>query len=349
MTDPDRRETIEAAFKDIEAEVIPTAEAPPKEDVVAAPEVDTPAPAAKAAESPPKVVAKPEPVAEVDKEPSATVERPPQAWKAPLKAKWDKLDPDIRQEVLRRERETTTVLNETARARQFEQQFTSVIQPYMARINSLNAHPLVAVGELLKADHILSTAAPTAKAQYLAKLISDYGVDIPTLDQVLSGKTPADPVDSRVERLLQERLAPFQSYMQQQEQRSAQERQQQAQHAATTVEQMSQDPKYPYFEQVRETMADLIEFSAQKGQTLGIEAAYNRAIALDPALSNEVSTNTANQAAAAKVLADAARAKKALNASGSVSGNPGGTVSQVPNAADRRATIEAAFSSVTDR
>jgi hypothetical protein len=137
--------------------------------------------------------------------------------------------------------------------------------------------------------------------------------------------------------------------MQQQEQRSKQEQQEQARNAATTVEQMSQDSKYPYFEQVRETMADLIEFSAQKGQTLGIEAAYNRAIALDPAISSEVSTNTANQAAAAKVLADAAKAKKARNASSSVSGNPGGTVPLALNATDRRATIEAAFSSVVDR
>lgn len=334
---PDRRETIEAAFNAAEVEATkatpdpaPTPENKPdldtKQDVVeTAPTTPTPT---KDAEL-------------VDK----TVERAPQAWKEPLKAKWNKLDPDIRQEVLRRERETTVVLSETSRARQFEQAFSGVVQPYMARINALNSNPIAAVAELFKADHILSSGSPRERAQLMARLISDYNVNVQELDAVLSG-TPSAPgtqVDNRVEQLLQQKLAPFQSFMQQQSDRERQERQLQEQAASDTITRMSQDAKYPHFEQLRSTMADLIEFAASKGQTLTIDTAYNRAVALDPVISQEVASAKIERDVAARLADSTAKAKRALNASVSVSGNPSSSATGLSPSSDRRATIEAAF------
>jgi hypothetical protein len=276
-------------------------------------------------------------------------DRPPQAWKAPQKAKWEKLDPDIRQEVLRRERETTQVLNDSAQARQLAQQFQQTVQPFMGRLQSMNAHPLVAVGELLKADYLLSTAPKAQRAQFMAKLIKDYDVDLLELDGALSGKGPADPVESRVEQLLAQRLAPFQQFISQQQMAEQQRAQQLNQQLEHTVETMAQDPEYPYFERVRDTMADIIEVLANRGQHISIEAAYNRAIAMDPAISQEIAAKSAAEAQVTQAATLNKRAQQALKASSSVGGAPSGSTGKPPNATDRRATIAAAFDAAGGR
>jgi hypothetical protein len=277
------------------------------------------------------------------------VDRAPQAWKPGPKAKWATLDPEVRQEVMRRERDTTQVLNDSAQARQLQTQFQQVIQPFMGRLTSLNAHPLAAVQELLKADYLLSSSPPAQKAQFLAKLIKDYGVDIAELDNALSGRPAADPVSSQVEILLQERLAPFQQYIEQQQRRTAAQEQQTAQELQHTVETMAQDPKYPYFEDVREAMADIVEIMAKRGQHITIEAAYNRAVAMDPVISQEVSAKAAADAQAAQAAHQNGRAQRALNASSSVGGAPSGTINGTPAANDRRAVIAAAFDAAGGR
>ena len=284
---------------------------------------------------------------ETSTKPAEATDRPPQSWKPSPKTKWATLDPEIKQEVLRRETETTRVLNETAQARQIATQFQQAVQPFMARIASLNAHPITAVTELLKADHILSTAPKVQKAQFLAKLISDYGVDIEALDQVLSGKAQqVDPVDSKVEQLLQQRLAPFQQFLTQQQQVAAWQEQQVAAELEQTVESMAADTaKFPHFQQVRESMADIVELYARRGQTIGIEAAYNKAVAMDPATSQVFAQQLQNNAAA-KLNG---RAQKALAASVSVNGAPTGPISSVPSSNDRRATIAAAFDASASR
>tara|TARA_R110000868_G_scaffold5782_1_gene33964 strand:+ start:32925 stop:33983 length:1059 start_codon:yes stop_codon:yes gene_type:complete len=343
----DRREAIAAALDQAEkADAQPTIEAgaaglPPAVPVPDAPPAEKApaekAPAEKALEVPTGEAA--ETVAPVLDQVQG-LDRAPQAWKAPLKAKWDKLDPDVRQEVLRRERETTQVLNDTAQARQFTQQFGQAIQPFQERLTKLGAHPIQAVRQLLAADQYLSSAPAPDRAKYMAKLIHDYGVDIAQLDEALAKAPASNQVASQVDQLVQQRLAPFQSFMQQQTEQQRQQQALAAQAAQQTVEQMSQDPKYPYFDRVRVAMADLIDFSSQRGQPLTIEAAYNKAIALDSAISQEI---------AAKHASETARVSRALNASSSISGNPTGAVSSNSVGTDRRATIEAAFGAVESR
>ena len=96
------------------------------------------------------------------------------------------MPPDVRQEIVRRERETTKVLGETAQARQLAGQFMQAVQPYQARLQSAGAHPIAAVQELLKADYILSSAPQNQRAAFMAKLISDYGIDVRELDTALA-------------------------------------------------------------------------------------------------------------------------------------------------------------------
>ncbi len=328
----DRRATIEAAFEQAERagaeEAKPIEAAPPPEPKQeAAPEEVKPAKA---------------PAEEV--EPAATsfsVEKAPQAWRAGAKAKWATIDPDARQEIVRREREITRVLGESAGARQLANQFGQAVQPFMARIQSMNAHPVQAIQELLKADHLLSTAPPAQRATFMAKLINDYGVDIKELDRVLSGQPPTNPLESQVEQLVQQRLAPIQQYFTHQQQLEQQRSQQTAAQISETVESMADNPKFPHFSELRDTMADVVEIMANRGLHISIEEAYNRAVAMDPTISKQVNdTQLAAQ--------QNARAQRALKASTSVGGAPGGSLNGAPST-DRRATIAAAFDAVGGR
>jgi hypothetical protein len=354
MTD-DRRATLEAAFDAAEEGLQPAAEAKPVE----APVVETTSTLSSSGEAettssqlsneaeaaePPKTESSDETPA--PKEEAAEVvpkavntDRPPQAWKAAQKAKWETLPQDVRQEVLRREHETTKVLNETAQVRQFATQFQQAIQPYMARIQQVG-NPVTAIQNLLAADHLLASGPKAQKAQYLAKLIKDYGVDIQELDAALAGTAPVDPVESRVEQLLQERLTPFQQYIAQQQQAEQQRQNQVQQTLAGQIAAMSQDPAYPHFEEVRDAMADIIEIQAKRGASIDLKTAYNRAVAADPSISQVIMQT--RQAASAN-----AQAQRALQASASVKGAPTGSVAGKP--LDRRGQIEAAFAAQEGR
>jgi len=280
------------------------------------------------------------------------VEPAPKAWKASAQAKWASLPAEVRQEVQRREAEVSKVFGETGAMRQAVATFNEIIRPYEGRMRAVGLEPLEAVAELMKADHILSSAPPMQRAQYMAVLIGEYGVDVRLLDDALSGQvTSADPVESRLEQMLAERLTPLQSFLAQQAQVAQYQEQRVQADASATIEQMAQDNiTYPYFESVREDMADIIEMNAKRQVYLTPQQAYQRAVAMNP----EWGAQMAQQAQQGRQLTQAqqinARAQRALNASSGVSGAPSGSpVGGGSQGGSLRDTIEAAFSQVAGR
>jgi len=344
MTD-DRRAIIAEALEASEAENTPVETTTAPEPVSHSPEpetVETPEGGAPAPETP----ASDKPASDKPTEattPTQLVDKAPQSWKPAERAKWATLDPTVRQEVMRREREITKTLGETAQARQFAQSFSQTIQPFQARLSSMNMHPLAAVQELLKTDHILSSGPMHQKAGMIAKLIKDYGVDIQTLDGVLSGQPQQDPVQSQVDKLLAQKLAPYENFMRQQEQQRTHQQQQLDTQVAQSLDTMAQDPKFEYFEDVRKDMGDIIELSAKRGVYLTLEQAYTKAVALNPDINQLVTQQSQAQAARSHASLQNSKAQRALAASRSVGGTPSAVVTGTANPNDRRATIEAAF------
>lgn len=265
------------------------------------------------------------------------VDRAPASWKKEAKGEWASVPLHIRQEVHKREMEVQKVLNETAPVRQEVQQFRETVAPYMARIQSLGATPIQAVGHLLKADYALATGTPQQKAQFIDKLLQDYGVDIAELDSAISRRLGGQPapqqqgfdqnqINQLVQQQLQQALAPIYQQQQQEQQRVEQQ-------ATTTVEQMALDPKFPHFEDVRQDMADLIELNSRRGIYISLSEAYNKAVGMNSEFSAMQQATQLNL-----------RAQKAAAAAASVSGSPigGGSQSHVTSG-DLRADLEAAF------
>jgi len=267
------------------------------------------------------------------------LERAPQSWKPAAKAKWEKMDPEVRQEVIRREREIQRTLSDSSQARKFSEGFRKTVEPYMGRFRAANVPPERAIQSLLHVDQTLSSAPPETRAKMMADLIKDYQIDITLLDAALSGSgVQTDPLASKLDALLAERLAPVQNFIQQTEQQRQAAAQRDFEQQKQTVESMAADPKYPLFDLVREDMADLIEVYARRGVDVPLAEAYNRAVQMNPEASAQAKELTKrSQAQSANE-----RAQRALGASLSVSGSPS-TLPATVSPGDLRGTIEAAL------
>ena len=275
------------------------------------------------------------------------IDRAPASWKKEAKGDWATIPLHIRQEVYKREMEVERVLKDTAPIRQQMETINQTVAPYMARIQALGATPVQAIDSLLKADHILATAPRQQKAEYLAKLISDYDVDVSDLDaaivQMMKDKTQQQPqqpqgfdpnyVNQLVKQQLEQALAPI--YQERNAKQQAE--QQQFQH---TIESMMLDPKYPYFEDVRNDMADLIEIRAKRGIALSLEDAYDMAVRSNPDVYGQLS----QQQSVAQANQQHLQAQRAKTAASSVTGAPAGGGSQSYSGdGSLRSQIEAAF------
>lgn len=282
---------------------------------------------------------------EGEKKPVVQTHKPPQSWKPTAKAKWDTIDPEVRQDIVRREREVERTLSETARERKFAKEFQEAVRPFASRFQAANVGPIQAVRSLMYVDQVLSTAPMAQRATVMAKVIKDYGIDLGLLDSALAGEnvSETDP-KAVVERLVEERLKPFQQHLQSQQQQTQARMEQMAAQSAQAVEAMASDPKYPYFDLVREDMADYIEIQEKKGNPVTLEQAYNRAVAMNDdaqaALQEAAKQNKAQQANSS--------AQRALGASLSVGGNPASLRTNVP-ATDLRGTLEAAVAAHSGR
>jgi hypothetical protein len=276
---------------------------------------------------------------------SPSLDRAPKSWKAGPRDKWATLDPDIRAEVHRRERESGRAIAEAGPIKKFAQSFQEVIQPHAERYRGSGLQPLQVVANLMQADHYLASAPMPDRARFMAKLISDYKIDIQALDAALSGGDPASEPMSRVEQLISEKLAPIQGFVQTEQQRRQQMVQYEQDRAQTGIEAMAQDnATYPHFDLVVQDMADIMEMNAKRKIYISPQEAYKRAVAMNP------DAQAAEQGRAGQQRAQSAHdaATRSLGASLSVSGSPAGLKQKV-EPSDLRGTIEAAWEAAQGR
>jgi hypothetical protein len=171
------------------------------------------------------------------------------------------------------------------------------VAPYEAMIRSEGGDPFSAMDNLFRTAVALRTAPPGMKAQAVANLIKQYGVDIQALDNHLSGQ--AQPERAGQGEYRDPRVDSLMAQLQAREQAERAHRAQEARTALAEVEVLE------FFDDVREDMADLVEVAARRGVALSPKDAYNRACSMNPEVS--------------KVIAQRDAAKRAANPNGSTS------------------------------
>jgi len=280
------------------------------------------------------------------------IDRAPQSWKGDAKKIWAELPLNVRQEVIRRERETSRVLQETAEVRQKVDSVQNVLAPHMDRINAMyQGNPMTAINNLLGVERILVSGDPASKINLVANMIKHFGVDLVSLDRALAGQpvTPEVQQQSSIEKLLEQKLAPFQQYIQSQHQREQQQRQLVEQEVVHTVESMATDPNFPYFNDVRTDMADIIEMNARRGVTVSLEDAYSRAVRMNDETYQASSGRESSQAATQAALQAHQAAQRAKGAAVSVSGSPSMPGRNAGNPQDLRGTISSLLGETGNR
>lgn len=267
------------------------------------------------------------------------VDRAPVSWKGEAKKVWANLPPHVRQEVQRREREITSALNSVADSKRKVEEISNVLTPHKDRIDHVyKGDAMGLVSNLLNADRIMTSGTSLDKARFVAELIQKAGVDIEQLDAILSGQPApeARQAESRLEQLLDQRLKPVMSFVEQQRLAEQQRQLAEEQEAVNTVAQMVDNPAYPHLEDVRMDMADVIELAAKRGVAISLDEAYNKAVLMN-GLDPQTGSNEAQAAQAA--LAAHQAAQKAKRTSLSVGGSPAGTGGNSGNPKDLRGTI----------
>jgi hypothetical protein len=274
--------------------------------------------------------------------------KPPIGWKAPAKAEWAKIPRAAQEEIARREGETAKALSQSVNARKLHDEFHQTVAPFMPLIRAQNSTPLVAMKNLMTTAAGLTVGSQEQKARIIAEVISNYGVDIATLDAVLSNAPPRQgqggaPGTSQIEVAIQRQLAPVYEFMQGAQSAKAQREQAMMQEADETVSDFAE--KNEFFDDVRDEVADLLEMSAHRGRVMPLEKAYQLVIAQHPEISQVVN----QRQAAARASQPNNAAQRARRAASSVSGspnmNPGGSQEPV----DRRGDISAAWDELAGR
>lgn len=295
-----------------------------------------PAPAAPKPPTPEAAIATPAP--EAPKAPVQPELRAPQSWKPQAREHWQKLPPEVQQEVVRREREAAIAIQQAAPARQLAEDFQRMLEPYRALLTD---EPLKVVGGLLQTAAQLQTAPPAHKARLVANIIQSYGVPVDALAAALEGGQGGAPQAAPAHVDPANLAAQVRQQVMQDLQRQRQAAE--AQKAQSEVEAFVQSAP-EFLEDVREDMADLMEVASRRGQTLSIQDAYTRALKMHPEVSRVLEQRQRAQAATAQQAAT----QKARAAASSVRTQPASGPS-APKPADLRSALEQAWDEASGR
>jgi len=198
---------------------------------------------------------------------------PPSSWRKEYAARFNTIDPDIANYINQRESEYKSGVSTYRAEAERASSLNAALQPFMADLQQNNIQPEEWITNLGRAQQILVHGNSQQKAGVIAQLIQEYGITEQDFHNLQSPQSGAryDPN----QQLIMQELNDLKSFRQQFEQSRLQEDEQQA---SSIVAQMQADTqKYPYFEQAREKMAELL----RSGFTQDLNVAYNTVVRSD--------------------------------------------------------------------
>lgn len=277
----------------------------------------------------------------------ATEVKAPAGWKAQAKAEWSKIPRAAQEEISRRETETAKALAHSTNARKHWDEFNQTVAPFVPLIRAQNSTPMAAVKNLMTTAAGLTVGSPEQKCRIIAEIIGNYGIDVALLDDIMSQNPPVAgrgaPGTSPTEVAIQRAMAPVFDFMNRTQQMQQQRAQQIQQDADMEVNAFAE--KNEFFDDVREEVADVLEWNANRGRSMSLQQAYDFVVKNNP----EISGILAQREAAQKSKVNGAAVQRARQAASSISGSPNLGVRPVSESNSRRSDIEAAWDEVSGR
>lgn len=196
------------------------------------------------------------------------VRRAPNTWRKQAAEKWGSIDPDIQDEIERREADIRNGIEQYRSKAQAADAFEQAIAPYRATLNGFGIPPHEAIGRLLATEHGLRYGNAQQKAAAFRQLAADYGVELTGLAK------EAPQIDPNLAALQQE-LGQLRSQL---AQRETFAQQSEMQRLNSQISEFAKS--HPHFESVRESMGRLIE----AGLATDLDEAYEKALWASPDL-----------------------------------------------------------------
>ena len=216
-------------------------------------------------------------------------------WSPQQREEWSKIPRHLQEKIISREKEMDQAVAGTAEARKTHDYISQLHQQYAPILAAEGVNnPLEAVGNLFQQVSTLRLGSPVQKAQLVAQIINQYGVDIKTLDDFLVGETPQNSPQSEITRLMDQKLEPFNQVMS--HLANLQQQGQAEKNAAAKNDVLEFSKTAEFFNDVRNDMADLVDMAAARGQTLTLQDAYQKACALNPEISRLMQERQQQQA-----------------------------------------------------
>lgn len=264
----------------------------------------------------------------------------PVGWSPKEREQWSKVPRELQERITSREQEMAQSMAGTKEARQTHDYFNQVTNQFGSVLAADGfKHPMEAVQAAFGTMAALRMGTPEQKAQEVARLVGQYGIDINALDQALVGQpvaAQADPQAAHIEQLLDQKLAPVSQLMQTVEQLQNQQVTAGRQQANTAVKDFAQNAEF--LSDVREDMADIIDLAAKRGVNLSLQDAYDRACAAHPEISGVLAQRKRDEA----IMGGQQVLESKRQAASSISGRQTGAGGRSTNLS-LRGSIAAAF------
>jgi hypothetical protein len=246
-----------------------------------------------------------------------TADDAPTSWTPELKEKWAGLDPALKGEIQRREREITTGLQRAAEARKFGDSVMQEFAPYAEILSKEGATPQAAMRALLETSYTLRYGSKEHKTALFQAMANQYGIDL---------NAQVDPEKANLQRELDNRRL-------EDARRGSMQQSTISQEVASELQAFIDAPGHEHYATVRPIMAGMLG----SGAATTLQEAYERACWADPSIR------------ASMQLADSTKRvesqAKNRNALATVNGAPGAvaTGSALPDAGNMRQFIAAQF------
>ena len=243
----------------------------------------------------------------------------PGSWKPTAREKWAGLPPEIQQEVLRRERDIATGFNEVSQVKKFREDFGSIVSQHQNIINAEGGDAMKMTRDLYTTAAALYNGSQQQKVMTVAGMIKNFNIDLRMLDSVLAGEPQQQQGQGQqgggqdamaiIRREIQAALQPI----------LGKQSQELEQEVSGDVEAFANDPANEFFEDVKDTMADLLEVAAKQGRKMDLSTAYQRATLMHSEIADVIAGRTLQSKAAANSNAAAQARKRAVSIKGAPS------------------------------
>jgi hypothetical protein len=207
----------------------------------------------------------------------------PSSWKKDYEEHWGKLDPNLQDYIQQREADYAKGVSTYKNQWDMAAPIVEAIKPFEPLLKQYGVEPQQWVTQLGNAHAQLVTGTPDQKLQVFQRLANDYGINL----GAVSGYQEFDPQFSTIAQELNQIKNQWGQFQQQQEKQE----QTNLQNEIASF----QDGK-PYFEEVRETMAGLL----QSGMAHDLQSAYDKAIRLNDDVFQKVQSEQAAKSEAAQ-------------------------------------------------